>query len=233
MWLYKKEILSESECCNLNFLYNKDKFFIMDNHLAAAWCWQQKIFANRKYNLFHIDRHYDLLDNVGDQIIEQYRDKLSGSLIEDYINLKLENNPSPLLRFDNYLQVFRRLYPKLIKSYYFATHDDGDYLDTIKSYKPEIWDLQENISYWISKENEFQWILNLDLDYFFTDRKEINYQFLTDEYINAICIEIENSISKIDVITIALSPEFCNGWNSAFRIMDIISNYFHLDFKYE
>lgn len=32
----------------------------MDNHLAAAWCWVQKIDQSKRYGLFHINRHYDL-----------------------------------------------------------------------------------------------------------------------------------------------------------------------------
>ena len=232
MWVFKNEQLGESGSYKLNFLFNNEKFYIMDNHLAAAWCWQRKILTNQTYNLFHIDKHYDLLDNVSDESIKLFRNQLTSTVFNDYKNIKLEGDSYPLIRFDNYLPIFRRLHPKLIDKYFFATHDDGTYLDEIESYKPEIWDLQDNIEYWLTQKKDHQWILNLDLDYFFVERNEEPYQFLTDDYVLAICREIENAIEKISVITIALSPEFCGGWDSSFRIIDIISTHFHLDFKY-
>lgn len=42
-WIYKNHELKTSGCYNMNFLFNNGKFYIMDNHLAAAWCWLQKI----------------------------------------------------------------------------------------------------------------------------------------------------------------------------------------------
>lgn len=41
-WIYKNHELKTSGCYNMNFLFNNGKFYIMDNHLAAAWCWLQK-----------------------------------------------------------------------------------------------------------------------------------------------------------------------------------------------
>jgi len=35
----------------------------MDNHRAAMWCWFQHISTDRKYNLFHIDKHTDTLNS--------------------------------------------------------------------------------------------------------------------------------------------------------------------------
>lgn len=64
MWIFKKEKIGISGCYEMNFLYNSGKFYIMDNHLAAAWCWIQKIQSNQNYGLFHIDKHYDLIDNL-------------------------------------------------------------------------------------------------------------------------------------------------------------------------
>ena len=71
-----------------------------------------------------------------------------------------------------------------------------------------------------------------DLDYFFSSKDSDDYQLLTDEYIRNICKEIENSLNNIDVVTIALSPEFCGDWEYSFRIMDIISDHFSLGFEH-
>src|SRR5436853_7864299 len=53
---------NKSHISNLNLLFVDGKSYVMDNHLAAGWCWLQTINLKNKYNLFHIDRHYDLMD---------------------------------------------------------------------------------------------------------------------------------------------------------------------------
>ena len=55
--IYKNEILSKSGCCNVNFLVHDNKIYVMDNHLCASWCWEQKINPAYHYGIFHIDRH--------------------------------------------------------------------------------------------------------------------------------------------------------------------------------
>lgn len=82
-------------------------------------------------------------------------------------------------------------------------------------------------------KNNLQWILNLDIDYFFTDdRKGAGYQFLTDQYVLNLCREIERALDRIDAVTIALSPDFCGdgrqGWQNSLRIVSLISNHFDL-----
>lgn len=49
---------------NLVFLWNSDKVYVMDNHLAAAWCWMQKCNEDVRYKFLHIDRHNDLGTNT-------------------------------------------------------------------------------------------------------------------------------------------------------------------------
>lgn len=230
MWLLKKAELEDSGAFNLNFLFNQGKFYIMDNHLAAAWCWMQKIETKEKLGFFHIDRHYDLLNNLSKEFIILNRKLFTGTLSE-YLNVsvKVEDEYSAV-RFDNYIDLFRKLYPRTLTDYYFATHEDGTYLDEIKSYKPAIWDLQNNISYWIGLEKTQKWILNVDLDYFFQEKNTTEFQFLTDEYVISICREIEKAMPKIEVITIALSPGFCGGWHQAFRVLRLITDYFSIEF---
>ena len=41
-WIYKNHELKTSGCYNMNFLFNNGTFYIMDNNLAAAWCWLPK-----------------------------------------------------------------------------------------------------------------------------------------------------------------------------------------------
>lgn len=54
----------DSGVSNLNFLYKEDNIYIMDNHLAAGWCWLQELQPKTSYNFFHLDRHADLICNA-------------------------------------------------------------------------------------------------------------------------------------------------------------------------
>ena len=87
-WIYKNHELKTSGCYNMNFLFNNGKFYIMDNHLAAAWCWLQKIDTSKRYGLFHIDRHYDLLNNLTDDFIAENRSELINKDFFFYLSLK-------------------------------------------------------------------------------------------------------------------------------------------------
>ena len=108
-WIYRKNPLEESGCCNMNLLYNVDKFYIMDNHLAAAWCWVQKIDQSKRYGLFHIDRHYDILNNLGDNCINENRDILTSNDFNTYYSLNGDYD-MPIMSFDNYIDTFNRLW---------------------------------------------------------------------------------------------------------------------------
>lgn len=219
---------------NLNLLFQNGKTYIMDNHLAASWCWLQKIDVEKQYNLLHIDRHYDLLQSQIDWWIEALQEQnidLKTISITDLLAIKYSHKEMPtsdsypLFRWDNYLTIFNWLYPNIIASTTFATHKDGDTLEELEMYEPEIYELQENLSYWINSNNEKKWIVNLDIDYFFTDYDDRHFQFLTDEYVLKIAEEIKKSWENIEVLTIALSPELCGGWNNAVRVAKLITGY--------
>jgi len=229
MWILKNKEHININHSNLNVLYKKDKFFVMDNHLAAAWCWQQIIDVNQKYNFFQIDRHYDLRNNLSERWILLNRDKLMSSDVNDYLGVKI--GKYPLVTHDNYLQIFLKLNPNLFDEFFFAAHDVEDYDKNIESYKPKIWELQNNLGYWINKNKNNQWVINLDLDFFFTEGKKGFFQFITDDYIIAVCNEIRDVYSRISIITIALSPSFCGGLDPSLRVMRIFSDFFNLNFR--
>ena len=101
-WIYKNHELKTSGCYNMNFLFNNGKFYIMDNHLAAAWCWLQKIDTSKRYGLFHIDRHYDLLNNLTDDFIAENRSELINKDFFFYLSLK----DNILMLLTNYTPIF-------------------------------------------------------------------------------------------------------------------------------
>lgn len=240
-WIYRnKQQLGDSGCYDMNLLFNDGKFYIMDNHLAAAWCWSQNIDISKKYGLFHIDRHYDLLNNLSDDFLCRNRDVLIGNDFSAYLSLK-DKSGIQALRYDNYIDTFNRLYPGLIQKVYYATHKDGtDYtgtsLESINTYIPELWDLHTNINYWLTEcdKNIERWIVNIDIDFFFQNHDDDGcFQFTCKKYIKYICKEIKESLPNIDVVTIAISPEFCGGWGNALNILRIINTELDIRMSYK
>lgn len=207
----------------LNELYNDGKVYIMDNHMAAAWCWGQKLDISSKYNLFHIDKHYDLLNGSTNTNITQLNSQgfnLQKSSIENYVDIR-DNQNNKIFRYDNYLTIFRGLYPGIFNQIKFATHKDGTIPSDWNLYEAEIFDLPGNLKYWI-EEAPGKWIINIDIDYFFDkDDNDVYFQFLTDDYVNYVAQQLFKVINKIQIITIALSPTFCGGLANSKKLAEI------------
>ena len=228
---------NRSSTYHLNLLWNQDKFYIMDNHLAASWCWLQKIDTSKQYNLLHIDRHYDLLDSQTDWWIKALKNQnvnLKEIAIPDLLALKyspdsMPKESFPIFRWDNYLTIMNRLFPNLLVSNIFATHKDGDLIDELNINETDAWELQENLSYWLSERNDKKWIVNIDVDYFFTDFEEKYFQLYTDELALRLADELNQVIDRVEVLTIALSPEMCGGWENAERVGRLLTNRLKID----
>lgn len=86
------------------------------------------------------------------------------------------------IRYDNYIDAFYRLHPDLLTIAYYCTHHDGSdwhrmSLESISSDATDvkIYDLVDNVDYWIGESDIEHWILNIDLDFFFKgkERKDI------------------------------------------------------------
>lgn len=230
----------------LNLLTKERNMFLMDNHLGALWCWLQIIDTSQKYNLFHIDGHNDLAGGAEENIISA----LNGENIKDIPLVELtqrvyqiNNHEFQSFRWDNYFKLFKKTYPDLINEYHFATHELRDLGDDWPAHKRDPWETLENLSYYIKNEdrkNDIKWIVNIDIDYFFfanqyygdeeCDFPEKIYQIFTDVYVKQIAERIIDAYENIEVLTIALSPECCGGWNNAVRIGKIFVE--HLGFEF-
>lgn len=219
-----------SSTYDLTSLKNEGKVYVMDNHMAAGWCWAQKINFEKSYNLFHIDKHYDLLEGGLERNIKAISDSkfdLKKSTINEYCSLeypkKSTQERNQVFRFDNYMTIIKSLYPNIFDKLIFATHNDGTVPSDWSFYEPKMIDLTtENVSYWIN-EKSTNWIINIDIDYFFTkNRNDEYFQFLSDEYIIEFAKELNSVWDKIEVLTIALSPTFCGGLENSSRISGLI-----------
>jgi hypothetical protein len=231
----------ESSISKLNFLFNEAKFYIMDNHLAAAWCWLQKLDVNSHYNFFHIDQHKDLLCNAPIESYDSIKENPRLSL-DEFLSLKYIScgRDQKAFTYDNYIIQTKQLYPFWFDVCYFACPEyvtDDDYLNIENN--PTCYELSTNISYWVhdgKEENAWspapeklnKWILNIDIDYFFSEDK---YQMFTDDYIKELCLDILKRIDDIEVITIALSPECCGGWEKSYRLAKLMADSLGFEFK--
>src|ERR1017187_10038506 len=74
---------------NHNLLWVQGNTYVMDNHRAASWCWAQHLEPDQQFSIFHIDRHYDLLQSRLEEwcAITPPMETLS---IEDYLEIKYD-----------------------------------------------------------------------------------------------------------------------------------------------
>jgi len=196
-----------------NLLLKQDSIYVMDNHRLALWCWFQEMEKGNRYNLFHIDAHPDMSESA----LETFNHDLWIMNLEQYRTAWQQNINSPLFRWDNYLEVFLRNYPDCIGLTLSATHHLGSPKGLQEEVRP--YDLLKCLNDIFSGKkyiNELPWIVNLDLDYFFSAQPE-KIQLFSDEHIDMIAKTLMNGLElgMIKVITIALSPECCGGWDKA------------------
>lgn len=232
-WLVPFKGRNHSGHFNQNFLWKYDSIYIMDNHRAALWCWLQHLKKTKKYNLFHVDRHYDALSSNINGWVSCLPD-LWGIGIQDYLDFKCDYGMGEQYLFDyaNYLSIFLSKFGSLIRDAYFATHNEGDKPKHERISNIDVWKLPNYLNSWLSNHGE-KWIFNIDLDYFFYDNNDSTKIMFSQNYIS----DIFNSMAKqykdgkISVITLALSPEWSGGWSEAERICATFCRSFGLNFS--
>lgn len=234
MWIKEKpKQLFESGRTEANFLYKKGKIYVMDNHLCAAWCWLQEVDVNKTYDLVHIDRHNDLLnpiDTIKKDLSEDNVD-LKNISFEEYLELTEKNPEEPdinikLFRWDNYILSLEEVYHNFFGKKYFITQESYPGSDFI-THEASIEEFIDNFDFWI-KDSKNGCIVNLDIDFFYSNNSGF-YKQVSSEIVKKVANTIIQNISKIDVITIALSPECCGGWENAFQTMKIFNEIMELE----
>lgn len=216
-WLVPFKERQRSGVWDQNFLWRHKSVYIMDNHRASLWCWLRHLEDDSEYDFFHIDRHYDMLSSQTNKWLSLVPD-LKEISISDYLEIKqdIPSGAVPVIRWDNYLTLFFELYSRHIGNTIFATHDDGDEPNFENWSKAPLWDISNNLEFWLSQSKN-KWILNIDLDYFFCNDRENYKRMLADEYAQTVFEVVHKKYQDgtIGVFTIALSPEWCGGWEPA------------------
>ncbi len=222
--------IKESNVWNLNFLWHQNNIYIMDNHLAAAYCWFQECERNEDYNFCHIDFHNDFLCDAS---LEEYKQVLNVKTIDEYCNLR-NNSSLQLFRWDNYIKPMQILFPNWFRHNIFFSERgnvDGLTRDLIQEmhikYIAPI-NLHNNLAKIFQEApsrpySNLKWIVNLDLDIFFNDDGE---RIFDNEFVRSIARTINDNMNKIKVLTICLSPECCGkdrkeGWKQSIDVLNI------------
>ena len=245
MWI--REVCNDylknlGKCCTyVNFLWKADNvpIYIMDNHLAAAWCWLNECKSDEEYNFMHIDQHSDLkgCGYAKDIVFLRTNPKIS---FEEYdkITYTTINGNFKFFVWDNYIRCCHFLFPNWFKTnlFYFtkpylngSVNEWGYKNFFLQKMEPVF--VRQNITQFIEEQcffsKEFvieenmqtkKWIVNIDLD-FFWDNDTI--KVFDDQFINDLGKRICNALNNIQVLTVALSPSCCGGWSNALECSKI------------
>lgn len=202
-----------------NFLWRQGSSYIMDNHRAAMWCWLQEIKEAEPVCLMHIDEHYDTLyANIEAELAAM--PGLKGLSIADYLTLSRSVGPqsSPLIRWDNYLSLFLERYGEQVKRSFFITHKVGDKPRHHNAKYAEPKHVPNNIDYWMNQFPD-QWLINIDLDYFFCDQGGLRKPMFSDQYVETVFAAIAKiqQAGRIRCLTMCLSPDerYSGSWQQA------------------
>ena len=214
-----------------NLLWQAGNVYLMDNHRAALWCWQQEVALDAQaHRLLHIDRHYDALTaNLATHVAAM--PNLHGLSIHDYLNAKVAlPDPMPLFRWDNYLSIYLATFGAQLGCFRCLTHQDGDKPVHIGLLESPPQDLPANLHYWLEDGG---WIVNIDLDYFFcagpSEDEDVFVPIFSDEYIDRTFAELRRAMDDglVKTVTVCLTPSnFTPGWDACLalsrRIFDIL-----------
>lgn len=215
-----------------NFLIQKDNIFVMDNHRLALWSWLQILDLNKKYNLLHIDAHPDLSEQ-GVQYWSQKPTPIHKLSLEEYRTTLQKDINIPIFRWDNYMQFFLKYYSNNILETMSFTHKLGSNSKLNKDFA-DIHLIRECEGIFSQSKfiNEDKWIVNLDLDFFFTSQPQKLLMY-SDEFLSNFCKSIKLGLDSnmIEVLTIAFSPECCGSWEKSELIFEKINKALSLDIK--
>lgn len=231
-----------SYCFNNVFLWQSGKVFVMDNHMAALWGWLQVCDTKKKYNFMHIDRHYDMLECFKDSDLEPIK-KNPNISFDDFCQLKRGDGEFQVFRWDDYIMAGYVLYPEWFHTNIYLTHKEGDIGKSwghkpmkIREENPLFmeWCIDQYIGEpdkWLDgfKDEDYKlpWIVNLDLDVFYTGESHI--QLFSNDYIGRIAEILKSNMGNIAALTIAISPDCLGGkemsekWANGFRLLEIMS----------
>lgn len=234
-WLVPFKGRNHSGSVNQNFVWSQGNISIMDNHRAAMWCWLRDVPHRKPVRLLHIDEHYDTLYSRMDEWLAALP-ALRNLSIEKYLALeyKTDLGAVPLLRWDTYLSIFLERYGSQVREAIFATQGVGDKPRFNNASFPTPNQLPGNIDYWLGCGDE-QWIVNVDLDYFFCDQEGTRRRMYSEDYIHTVFAAIHDArkVGRVASLTICLTPDegYTGGWSNAEELCAEVCEILELKFS--
>lgn len=236
---------NESMATDLNLLYliPDSNIYIMDNHLAASWCWVREIDITKSYSLVHIDKHNDLANfpreeayNIGD-----IRNGFNSNSIDEITSLTYDlsdyepadSRNIKIVDWANYICFFQESFPNTITSSRFITDESEPSPNPL----PDDFEMID-MSNLINVDLRTNIIFNLDLDFFFQDDKD-DTDLLKESYdddLAQLCAWYMINKSNISVFTIALSPECCGTdgtWDRSKQVLQDVLNLLSIEYNLE
>ena len=216
--------------------------YVMDNHLAAAWCWMQECIPNEEYNFMHIDKHSDL-KGCGDPANIEFLKENPKLSFEEYKKITYTSHEEfQFFQWDNYIRACHYLFPQWFNTNLFYTYSCNDCSSNDWGYTEipiktmEALYVRNGITQFIKNQDSFgnimfaekmrkkKWIVNIDLDFFWDSEgiKVFDNQFIRDFAKRLNC-----AMNNIRVLTIALSPDCIGGvslrdkWKNVIDVLNI------------
>lgn len=231
-WIYPFQGRNGSLAITQNFLWCSKKIYIMDNHRAAPWCWAQHIENVKVYSLYHIDAHYDAAPMNVDEL--RTMPDLKTMSFSDFLALKITSGKTQLFRWDNFIHLTTLSKRWQIEEIFLATHGVGNKLsESIQWEEQNPYEFPSAFPDFLKSYGNDGWLLDIDLDYFFTRASDKTVRFFSEEYVASIFTSIKTAIEQDSVacLTICLSPECCGGWKNAEDICYQLCDVLGLDFR--
>ena len=223
---------NKSHDVNLNFLAKTKNIYLMDNHLAAFWCWSKELNSLKEYTLTHIDRHDDLSGVFVKEAFHLYKTiDFANISINSLLDLKINNHQ--MLRWDNFIEMFNAFNPFTFNHFEFVTPKSLPnryryYNNTnLKKWISQPLSISE-LTQHILKDPPLS-VLNFDVDVLFTEGPN-HRKKLTKNQMIALTDKLRLLIQRAELVTIALSPECCGGWNNSIVVFNHLNELLELGF---
>ncbi len=220
MFIHQEPLMGTSGRETVNFLWNdpERRIYVMDNHLAALWCWLRELRPEHEYSLVHVDYHWD--DAPG--FAGSFRSALS---FKDFIAQRALGCSAAM--YDNYIEPLQQLRP-LAKSAILIAHQDPE-PDRCLGFADDEYRYQgiDGLQ-WLDHCEHFagKVLVNLDLDFFFCENECV----FTPDFIESTVARLASNFPHA-VWTIAWSPECCGGWRNAARVSDLVCEKLQISFR--
>ncbi|NEU08622.1 hypothetical protein GZH53_09895 [Flavihumibacter sp. R14] len=222
-----------SDAFDLNFLAKEDNVYVMDNHLAAFWCWSKGLNPIESYNLFHIDRHNDLSKTHVKEAFHLYKNKKFCNMsIKKAVSLKV--NGFQMLMWNNFIELYNVFNPGTFNYFEFVTPAKlpREYLGygntRLKAWIRKELTLNERCE--LENSETLSTVIDIDIDVFFAENGSGHREILTKKEFQAFVQKIKPFIKKAKLVTIALSPECCGGWENSINMFSHLNQELGLGF---